>query len=84
MPNQYQGAAVAVSGRVVYAVDRTGILYALDADTGRLIRTLNLGGVGAAGVSIGADSEDNMMIFIASGGAGSTKTTPGIVIALGK
>ena len=84
MPNQYQGAAVAVSGRVVYAVDRTGILYALDADTGRLIRTLNLGGVGAAGVSIGADDEGKMMIFIASGGAGSTKTTPGIVIALGK
>ncbi|HEY4674034.1 MAG TPA: PQQ-binding-like beta-propeller repeat protein, partial [Nitrososphaerales archaeon] len=83
MPNPFQGAALAVSGGVVYAVDRVGIFYALDADNGKLLATMNLGGLGAAGVSIGADKKGNMMLLVTSGGSGTDKVTPGTVLALG-
>lgn len=83
MPNPFQGAALAVSGGVVYAVDRVGTFYALDADNGKLLATMNLGGLGAAGVSIGADKKGNMMLLVTSGGSGTDKVTPGTVLALG-
>ncbi len=67
MPAGYQSASLAVSGGVVYAVDRSGTFYAVDAYTGRLLKSIRLGGVGQAGVSIGADSRGEMMLFVPVG-----------------
>jgi len=83
IPDPYQGAALSVSGGVVYAVDRTGVFYALNADDGKLLKTMNLSGVGTTGVTIGADRAGEMRLFVASGGVGTTATTPGTVMALG-
>ncbi len=55
LPDRYQGSAIVVSGGVVYAVDRAGTLYALSQSSGTLLRSISLGGVGAAGVAIGED-----------------------------
>jgi len=58
-------------------VDRVGTLYALDADNGKLLQTMYLGGLGSTGVSIGADKKGSMMLLVTSGGSGSDKVTPG-------
>ena len=55
MPNRYQGSSAVTSGGVVYVVDRGGILYEINQQTGKLINSLSLGGVGAAGVSLARD-----------------------------
>ena len=86
MPTQYQGASLTVSGGVVYAVDRGGTFYALDADTGKPLKTMGLGGLGRTGVGIGADKKGNMMLFVTSGGSGlggAGSVTTGIVMAYG-
>lgn len=87
MPHRYQSAAVTVSGGVVYAIDRAGIFYALDAQTGRLLRRIPLGGLGAAGASLGANSKGEMMLFLPVGGAEPFQTAasrrPGILAAFG-
>lgn len=67
IPARYQSANVAVSGGVVYAVDRSGTFYAVDAHTGQLLKRIRLGGVGQAGVSIGANSRGEMMLFVPVG-----------------
>lgn len=82
MPNRYQAASVVVSGGVVYAVDRAGILYMLDEETGRLLRRISLGGLGAAGVSIGTDASGEPVLVVPSGGGEFAGTyTPGVVAA---
>lgn len=82
MPNRYQAASVVVSGNVVYAVDRAGILYMLDEETGRLLRRISLGGLGASGVSIGTDASGEPVLIVASGGGEFAGTyTPGVVAA---
>ncbi len=81
MPNRYQGSAAVVSGGVVYAVDRAGYLYEFDQQTGRMLRSLSLGGIGAAGVSIGEDSAGNMMLFAPAGGGDLPSPTAGILVA---
>jgi len=82
MPNRYQGSSAVVSGGVVYAVDRGGILYELNAQNGGMINSFELGGVGAAGVSIARDTHGNMMVFVPSGGGESAgAATAGVLTA---
>ncbi|HUK75000.1 MAG TPA: PQQ-binding-like beta-propeller repeat protein, partial [Nitrososphaerales archaeon] len=72
IPNGYQGAGLTVSGNVVFGVDRTAILYMLDASNGTLLRKEPLGGHGSAGASIAATREGEMRVFVpVSGAAGA-------------
>jgi alcohol dehydrogenase (cytochrome c) len=79
---RYQGSAIVVSGGVVYAVDRAGTLYALSQNNGTLLRSISLGGVGAAGVSIGENLKGQMMVFVPAGGADIPTATPGVLLGL--
>jgi len=81
MPNRYQGSSAVVSGGVLYVVDRAGILYEFNQQTGAPLKTKNLGGTGASGVSIGEDSGGNMMVFAPAGGGELGGATPGILVA---
>ncbi|MEM1937386.1 MAG: PQQ-binding-like beta-propeller repeat protein [Candidatus Caldarchaeum sp.] len=82
MPNRYQAASVVVSAGVVYAVDRSGILYMLDAENGRLLRRLSLGGLGASGVSLATDLQGEPILLVPTGGGEFGGTyTPGVVAA---
>ena len=83
MPDRYQGSAAVTSGGVVYVVDRGGILYELNQQTGALINSLSLGGVGAAGVSLARDisRSSNMMVFAPAGGGDLPNATPGVLVA---
>jgi len=82
MPDRYQGSSAVVSGGVVYAVDRDGVLYALNEQTGQLLRSIQLGGLGASGVSIGRDFQGDMMVFVPAGGGDLPTSTPGLVLGL--
>lgn len=81
LPNRYQGSAAVTSGGVLYAVDRAGYLYMFNQATGKLLKTDDLGGVGAAGVAIGEDSQGQMMVFAPAGGGSLPAATAGILIA---
>jgi len=81
MPNRYQGSSAVVSGGVLYTVDRAGILYEFNQQTGALLKTKSLGGTGASGVSIGEDSGGNMEVFAPAGGGELGGATPGILVA---
>ena len=84
IPNRQQYAAVTVSGGIVFIPDRQGNVYAVDQKDGRLLRKWDFGGLGGAGVSIGATARGEMMLFMASGGSGEVGTrTTGIVTAFG-
>jgi outer membrane protein assembly factor BamB len=73
IPNGYQGAGLTVSGNVVFGVDRTAILYMLDASNGKLLRKEHLSGHGSAGASIAATREGEMRLFVPISGAGGTE-----------
>ena len=81
MPNRYQSSGVTVTGDVVYAVDRASVLYALDADTGELLRRVQWGGLGAGSVTVGATARGEVMLFVPSGGGQVATNTPGIIAA---
>jgi len=83
MPNRYQGASAVVSGGVVYAIDRGGILYEYNQQTGALINSFSLGGLGAAGVSIGLSLSGQMEVFAGAGGGDLPNPTPGLLAAYG-
>jgi alcohol dehydrogenase (cytochrome c) len=82
LTDRYQGSAIVVSGGVVYAVDRAGTLYAFSESTGSLLRSISLGGVGAAGVAIGENLDGQMMVFVPAGGADIPTATPGVLLGL--
>jgi alcohol dehydrogenase (cytochrome c) len=82
LSDRYQGSAIVVSGGVVYAVDRAGTLYALSQNSGTLLRSLSLGGVGASGVAIGANLNGQIMVFVPAGGADIPTATPGVLLGL--
>ena len=65
----------------MYVVDRGGIMYEINQQTGKLINSLSLGGVGASGVSLARDTSAaaNMMLFAAAGGGDLPNATPGVV-----
>ena len=83
MPNRYQGASAVVSGGVVYAIDRGGILYEYNQQSGALINSFSLGGLGAAGVSIGESLSGQMELFASAGGGDLPNPTPGLLAAYG-
>jgi len=80
MPDRYQGSSAVVSGGVVYVVDRQGTLYLLNEQTGTLIKSWQLNGLGASGVSIGEDSHGDMMVFAPAGGGDIPASTAGVVV----
>ncbi len=80
MPDRYQGSSAVVSAGVVYVVDRQGTLYLLNEQTGQLIRSWQLNGLGASGVSIGEDSRGDMMVFAPAGGGDIPSPTAGVVV----
>lgn len=82
LTDRYQGSAIVVSGGVVYAVDRAGTLYAVSQSSGTLLRSISLGGVGAAGVAIGESLSGQMMVFVPAGGADIPTATPGVLLGL--
>ena len=65
-----------VSGGVVYAIDRSGTLHMLDADSGKVLKKVNFGGLGQDGVTVAANKDGEMLILAATG-------DPAIVTALG-
>lgn len=81
LPNRYQGSSAVVSGGVLYVVDRAGILYMFNEQSGVLLKSFSLGGIGAAGVSIGTNTEGVMTLFAPAGGGDLGGATPGVVVA---
>ena len=81
MPNRYQSSGVTVSGGVIYAVDRASVMYAIDQETGKEIRRIQWGGLGAGSITLGATARGDMMLFIPSGGGQVAANTPGIIAA---
>ena len=77
MESRYQGG-VTVSGGVVYLVDLSGNFYALDSETGDVLKQIPMNGAGNTGVTIASDANGDMRLYIATGGS---KT--GIITALG-
>ena len=69
------------SGGVVYVIDRSGILYAVDEQSGKLLRSINLGGLGAAGISLGPNLRGEETLFVPAGGGDVPTPTPGVVLA---
>ena len=39
-PDRFQSASLAVSGDVLYAIDRSGVFYGLDAATGKILKEI--------------------------------------------
>ena len=69
---------------MVFVPDRLGNVWAIDEETGKLLRKWDFGGLGGAGVSVGATESGEMMLFIATGGAGEFgQRTTGILAAFG-
>ena len=84
MQNRNQYGAVTTTGGIVFVPDRLGNIHAVDEETGQPLRIFSTGGLGGAGVSIGSNAYGEMMLFIASGGAGELGTrTTGILVAFG-
>ena len=81
MPFRYQGSSSVVSGGVVYVTDRSGVLYALDEQSGKVLKSINLGGLGAAGISLGETLRGEEALFVPAGGGDIPSPTPGVVIA---
>jgi len=83
MPNRYQGASAVVSGGVVYTIDRGGVIYEYGQQSGTLINSFNLGGLGAAGVALAENLGGQMQLFAAAGGGDLPNPTPGLLAAYG-
>ena len=81
-PDRFQSASLAVSGDVLYAIDRSGVFYGLDATTGKILKEIPFNAMGAAGVSIGSDIYGDMMVVFPIGGGTLTGNKPGILVAL--
>jgi len=75
--SRYQGG-ITVSSGVVYLVDISGNFYALDSETGEVLKKIPMNGAGNAAVTIASDANGDMRIFVATGGSKS-----GIIAALG-
>ncbi len=76
MPVGYQASHITISSGVVYAIDRSGILHMLDAESGKVLKKVSFGGLGQDGVTIAANKNGGMLILAATG-------DPAIVTALG-
>jgi glucose dehydrogenase len=81
MDYRYQAASAVVSAGVVYIVDRGGDLYALNEQTGAVLKSISLGGLGAAGVSLGTGLSGEPILVVPVGGGDIPTATAGIVLA---
>ena len=81
-PDRFQSASLAVSGDVLYAIDRSGVFYGLDATTGKILKEIPFNAMGGSGVAIGSDIYGDMMIVFPIGGGTLTGNKPGILVAL--
>jgi len=81
MPFRYQGSSAVVSGGVVYVTDRAGVLYMVDEQTGKQLRSISLGGLGAAGVSLAQNLRGQELLIVPAGGGDIPAPTPGVVLA---
>jgi alcohol dehydrogenase (cytochrome c) len=81
LPYRYQAASAVISGGTVYVVDRGGDLYALNAQSGAVLKSINLGGLGAAGVSIATGLNDQPALIVPVGGGDLPQATAGIVLS---
>jgi len=59
------------------------VWYALDQETGTMLRRSQFGGLGAGTVTVGATARGEMMLFLPAGGGQVAANTPGIVVAFG-
>ena len=75
--NRYQGG-ITVSGGVVYLVDLGGVFYALDADTGELLKSIPTNGDGNTAVTVAGNIKGESMVYLATAGRKS-----GVITALG-
>ena len=75
--SRYQGG-ITVSSGVVYLVDISGTFYALDSETGEVLKKIPMNGAGNTAVTIASDANGDMRVFVATGGSKS-----GIIAALG-
>jgi outer membrane protein assembly factor BamB len=80
METTFQSAAITVSGGLVFAVERGGVLHLLDAETGSHLKEFDLGGYGRAGVSLGSNREGRTRAFIPVSGRGGA---PNRLVCLG-
>jgi alcohol dehydrogenase (cytochrome c) len=80
MKTTFQSAAITVSGGVVFATERGGVLHLLDADTGAHLKEFDLSGYGRAGASLGSTPSGKMRAFIPVSGRGGA---PNRLVCLG-
>ena len=75
--SRYQGG-ITVSAGVVYLVDISGNFYALNSETGEVLKKIPMNGAGNTAVTIASDANGDMRIFVPTGGSKS-----GIITAFG-
>ena len=66
----------------MYAIDRSGVFYGLDTNTGKILKEIPFNAMGSSGVAIGSDVYGDMMIVFPIGGGTLTGNKPGILVAL--
>jgi alcohol dehydrogenase (cytochrome c) len=70
MKTTFQSAAITVSGGLVFATERGGVLHLLDAESGAHLKEFDLGGYGRAGASLGSTRGGKMRAFVPVSGRG--------------
>ena len=75
--SRYQGG-ITVSAGIVYLVDISGNFYALNSETGEVLKKIPMNGAGNTAVTIASDANGDMRIFVPTGGSKS-----GIIAAFG-
>jgi alcohol dehydrogenase (cytochrome c) len=80
MKSTFQSAAITVSGGIVFAVERGGVLHLLDAETGARLKEFDLGGYGRAGTSLGSTLSGKVRAFVPVSGRGGA---PNRLVCLG-
>ena len=82
LTDRIQSASLIVSGGVLYSIDRSGVLYAIDIEDGSILTSIPFNAIGSAGPSIGADANGSMMLVFPIGGGTLTGNNPGILVSM--
>ncbi|HUK74316.1 MAG TPA: PQQ-binding-like beta-propeller repeat protein [Nitrososphaerales archaeon] len=80
MKTTFQSAAITVSGGLVFATERGGVLHLLDAESGAHLKEFDLGGYGRAGTSLGSTRGGKTRAFVPVSGRGGA---PNRLVCLG-
>jgi len=80
MNTTFQSAAITVSGGLVFAIERGGVLHLLNSETGAQIKGFDLGGYGRAGASLGSTRSGKVRAYIPVSGRGGA---PNRLVCLG-